>query len=495
MSPQFARPLVHGQNLYEYYKSIPTQVRMVENEDEGLASVKYLHMGVDWTDPWIMRARGLVITTNGDIVGRPYDKFFAYHQLQDIPFIADSVKPMSAWHHGHFVVMDKIDGSLVIAYSYAGKLHLSSSGSTTGEMVEQFAKVLEEDYPVSTRKALEEVTQTLTLDMEYIDPKFQIVLTYPTRKFILHGARNTFTGEYLTYSELVDLGKKIGIEVVSVHPDLNSLQELLEKINTFKDIEGFVVWFDDGFRLKFKTDEYYALHENMDNFGAKPYTKRKLTKIANLAFDDELDDVIAEYANKSYGRLAISAFTDVEKEFLEFNKTYIEAKAFIIAHYNDFVGAGRKQLMSELSTKSDLFAHLVVVLGQSYKSYVMAKQRAAEHKDLVLHHRAQVYEEIEAGGPVEMREVTEWDPVKMELLPVMVDDGHGGQVQLTKRVRVQTHSERKLRQMKSWLQFQTEEDFKIYPIEHVLNKDMVRKMFIDRVISKFKSKEVDITTL
>ena len=40
-------------------------------------------MGVDWTKPYMLMARGLVIDEEGEIISVPYPKFFNYKQYED----------------------------------------------------------------------------------------------------------------------------------------------------------------------------------------------------------------------------------------------------------------------------------------------------------------------------------------------------------------------------------------------------------------------------
>lgn len=279
-----------SENLFEYFSSLK-DVMVNVNEESGLASIKYVHMGVDWSIPHMLEARGLVITQDGEIVGRPYDKFFNYHQLKNFTGLSDEVKALSDWRNEDFYTLDKVDGSLVIAYTHNDKLFLSSSGSVYSEHSKAFERLLE-TYPKETRERLLEVGKTYTISMEYISPSNQIVIVYPEPKFILHGARVTKTGEYMTLEQLEELSNYLMIDLVEVDTTVSTLEDLLNKIHVLKNKEGFVVVFKSNHRLKFKTDEYVQLHDLYMPLFSGVTTPAFANRLYTMIVEDTLDDFI-----------------------------------------------------------------------------------------------------------------------------------------------------------------------------------------------------------
>ena len=75
-------------NLFEYFKALTISKNPMENpilisEDETrhLASIKYNMIAprFSWSIPHMTDARGLILDTEtGDVVARPYPKFFNY---------------------------------------------------------------------------------------------------------------------------------------------------------------------------------------------------------------------------------------------------------------------------------------------------------------------------------------------------------------------------------------------------------------------------------
>lgn len=277
-----------SKNLYKRYVESP-DVILNESKEKKLVSVKYKHLGVDWTNPDTLIARGLVITKRGKIVARPYDKFFNYHQFGQSNLLPAEVQYLTEWHSDLDYIMDKADGSLVIAYTYKGKQFMSSSGSVHSEPSDLFLNLLS-TYPKATQKKIFELGKTHTLLFEYVGPNNQIVINYSSEEFILHGVRNTTTGEYFSLQELQALSKELGIKLIDIYGGISSLDDVLDNLKTLIKKEGFVAVFKDGYRLKFKTDEYLELH--VLSTGLR--TRKNVKQLTKYFIDDVLDDVMAK---------------------------------------------------------------------------------------------------------------------------------------------------------------------------------------------------------
>lgn len=278
-------------NLFDYYKN-NKNVTVNINEEYGLASIKYINLGVDWTEPHILDARGLIIDFDGNIIARPYPKFFNYKQLSSYTSLPQEVRNLSEWNSDLEYVMDKADGSLVIAYTHNKKLMLSSSGNVFSEHSKLFYKLLD-SYPESTRNTLFELGKKYTINMEYVSPFNQIVIPYNETKFILHGARETDSGKFVSLEKLKEFSVSLGIELIKVYDEINSLDSLLSELKTLDNKEGFVASFADGFRLKFKTNEYVALHSLYSPLMTGRLTKAFIESIVEMIIDDTFDDYIS----------------------------------------------------------------------------------------------------------------------------------------------------------------------------------------------------------
>ena len=325
-------------NLFEEYLN-NDEIIVKTDAESGLASVKYRHMGVDWSKPEILQARGLIVNTAGEIIARPYEKFFNYNQLKDLTGVDASTRKLSMWTGSPEYVSDKADGSLVITFTYEDELYMASSGQVNGNFSKLFFDLLDTKYREATRTRLTELGRVFTIMMEYVGPGNQIVVPYNETKFILHGARNTKTGEYLNLLELQELSKYLGIELIEVYPELNSLEAILGKLNTLKNKEGFVVVFEDGKRLKFKTEEYIELHSVVTPFFNSKITQNTVKTFYTLIMEDNLDDLLPVLAQFSEGKQKQTMQTFVNESLAFFEAARGEV-SYIKEYIQDLINEG-----------------------------------------------------------------------------------------------------------------------------------------------------------
>ena len=197
-------------------------------------------------DDITLNCRGLVLDTNGNVIAKPFPKFFNYeeHTADEIP-------------NENFEVFEKMDGSLGIFFHYAGEWHMATRGSFTSE---QAIKGMEIAMRYNYYKIC---VPGFTYLFEIIYPENRIVVDYgKEERLVLLGIMNP-AGEELSYEEIVD----DGWDIVDRYDGVNDFTKLKETIN--KDAEGFVIRFRNGMRMKIKGDEYVRLHRIITNFSTK----------------------------------------------------------------------------------------------------------------------------------------------------------------------------------------------------------------------------------
>jgi len=77
------------------------------------------------TYPLLLQCRGLVTNSDGDIIARPFKKFFNYEEY--LEFAPEMIPNES------FEVFEKMDGSLGILFNYKDEWVLCTRGSFTSE--------------------------------------------------------------------------------------------------------------------------------------------------------------------------------------------------------------------------------------------------------------------------------------------------------------------------------------------------------------------------
>ncbi len=203
-----------------------------------------------WND-WTLACRGLIMDKEYDIVARPFKKFFNLEELSPLTpeggTLTETFPPLGV-RGLPFEVYEKMDGSLGILYWIESQCFIATRGSFVSEQAHVATEMLHTQYAA----AIPLLDKSKTYLFEIIYPENRIVLDYGNeRKLVLLAIIDTETG---IENELQD----IGFEVVKRYDGLNDLSKLkqLEEDNK----EGFVVRFNNGFRLKVKFEEYQRLH-------------------------------------------------------------------------------------------------------------------------------------------------------------------------------------------------------------------------------------------
>ena len=221
----------------------------------------------DWTEA-MNDCRGLILDRAGEIVGRPFRKFWNYEQvLANIPS-----EPFTVW--------EKVDGSLGIACSYGSELVCATRGSFESEQAKWFT-----DYMQRYHHGF------LPSDVTYL---FEIV--YPGNRIVV---------DYGNCEDAILLAvmSRDGVDLWNLFDhctrfkkaqqfDLTDFSRVSEDPQ-FAGQEGFVVQWESGFRAKVKLDEYKRLHRLITSCST-----RTIWEMLRAGSDTQelLDRVPAEFA-------------------------------------------------------------------------------------------------------------------------------------------------------------------------------------------------------
>jgi RNA ligase len=226
-------------------------------------------------DDITLQCRGLVTNSKGDIIARPFKKFFNYeeHKPEDIP-------------NEDYVVYEKMDGSLGILFNYEGEWILATRGSFTSPQAIKGKKILDRHDISAWRK-------DNTYLFEIIYPQNRIVVDYGNEeKLVVLGGIHTETGHEIPDSSLF-WTQESGFEIVTTYKTWGEGYDLLQE-EISKDKEGYVIRFKNGFRMKIKGNEYKRLHRiltNISNRDIFEYVKE------GKPLDEILDKVPDEFYN------------------------------------------------------------------------------------------------------------------------------------------------------------------------------------------------------
>ncbi len=192
-----------------------------------------------WND-LTLRCRGLILDAEGQVVAQPFKKFFNLeeHANQDLPLLP-------------FEVYEKLDGSLGILYWWQNQPFIATRGSFQSEQAEKANEILNSRYA----HTFAHLNPNYTYLFEIIYPQNKIVVDYGNQEdLVLLAMIDTQTGQELPLATT-------GFPQVKKYDGLTDLQAL-KKLN-WDNSEGFVIKFQNGFRLKIKFADYVRLHRIM----------------------------------------------------------------------------------------------------------------------------------------------------------------------------------------------------------------------------------------
>lgn len=232
-------------------------------------------------DEITLQCRGLVTNSNGEVVARPFKKFFNYEELspEQIP-------------NEEYEVYEKMDGSLGILFNYNGQWVMATRGSFTSP---QSIKGWELLQKYNFNRLIDKYTYLF----EIIYPENRIVCQYDFEDLILLGVVETRTGnevniqfgnnEDIRFKNLIN---NLGFKVVTLYKTWGESYDLLKE-EISNDKEGYVIRFRNGFRMKIKGDEYVRLHKILTNISNRDIWEY-------LKDDRPLDDILDKVPDEFY---------------------------------------------------------------------------------------------------------------------------------------------------------------------------------------------------
>ena len=247
-----------------------------------------------WT-PETIACRGLILDEDGCVIARPLDKFFNLEEHESTR--------LTALPDGPLEVTDKLDGSLIVLWWDGDQPTCSTRGSFTSEQARWATAFLRARYDLSR------LDRDLTLCFEAIYPANRVVLDYGQREdLVLLAARRRSDGYDLPYDELAALADRFGLPLVP-RLQVESLAALLDLAEQVSGVEGWVVRFPNGVRVKIKVPEYRRLHKLISGLNA--------ARVRDALLGQGLDELILALPEEFWPdvraiALAITARVDAE---------------------------------------------------------------------------------------------------------------------------------------------------------------------------------------
>lgn len=228
---------------------------------------------------WEMRreCRGLLFDTKGQIVSRPFHKFFNVNQLEETQA---NLIDMSRDH----TIMVKEDGSMVRPFMIDEEIRW---GTRKGES--DTITSLRKDFPEYFKLKVNQgglcahiCNLNRTPIFEYAGPNNKHVVSYEEPRLIMLATRDNFTGQY--YDIYNNRFHREHFDLVDMLESPNNIEEFMETIRVLKGSEGAVITFGNEY-YKVKAEDYVLKHRARDAVAKKRH-------IWTMILDGTLDDFI-----------------------------------------------------------------------------------------------------------------------------------------------------------------------------------------------------------
>lgn len=265
--------------------------------------------------------RGLIINhETGELIARPFPKFFNYQELTQEEIASKAVGPMN--------VMEKLDGSLIIGYvDPDGKYRLTTGGGFQASQKDLAEEIYSERYMNNWTPR-----PHTTYMWELIHPQNRIVVDYGNEKDLhLLGAVNIRTGKSIPLDDIQEWRWKKAVSY-----QFDSLSDVVLAPNR-SNAEGYIVHFPEtDFRIKLKHEEYVSLHRDATGLSER----RVWNYLKNGTYEENRENL--------------------QEEFIDFyNKTGADIlsrfNALKQSYYDEY---DRLEASFEGSTKIDWVAHV-----------------------------------------------------------------------------------------------------------------------------------------
>lgn len=246
-------------------------------------------------DDITLNHRGRVVNAEGETITPCLPKFFNYEEHLEIESLPDV--PFGQ----KFIAYEKVDGSYISVTNHPDydELIVASRGSFESDQAAWAREVIEDrkyDFP-----------EGYSFIFELIHPKNRIVVDYgETHDLVLlaffDGENEVPLFDVAHDHEYCKLDTNQFRWAAQINAD--NLDDLLN--DDQENFEGYVVWFENGLRVKVKLDEYVRIHKVVTNLTPR--------KVFDAVQEDRLEEILDVLPDEYFDWVKLLAL-DIRYEF------------------------------------------------------------------------------------------------------------------------------------------------------------------------------------
>lgn len=270
-------------NIKQLLPFVENKAEFVVIDKGEFTVIDYVYQDKNTFDePELMECRGIKFDREGLILARPPRKFFNYGERgADLPT-----------HRPH-VITEKMDGSLVHPTLLERRLFFHTRKGHTDVARKAERHVLSSPQHGYQEFCIKMLNDGYTPSFEYTGPNNRIVLRYEQEALTLFMMRHTIDGTVYPYQQLENVAKPYGVPVIrqaAVSLSVSGVEAFVRHTRALEDAEGYVIYFDDGYMVKIKAEDYVLKHRALDGLESK----KKVVALCAQGFMDDVLPILSE---------------------------------------------------------------------------------------------------------------------------------------------------------------------------------------------------------
>ncbi len=196
--------------------------------------------------------RGLIVDKDGNVISRPFKKFFTFKKYLSENTILLAEGQTLKIPSEDFRIFEKVDGTMTVLYWVDDKPYLATQRSFKSLKAKKATQILYEKYS----HTFDKLRKDRTYIFEAIYDETKVLIDYGCEeKLYLLGVIDNMTGDNL---EIEDIGFPMAKEYTKEFSFIKDFRTL-ESLN-LSNMEGLVIVYNNGIRIKIKFPWYNESH-------------------------------------------------------------------------------------------------------------------------------------------------------------------------------------------------------------------------------------------
>lgn len=300
-------------NIKQARSAIENRPEFIEtNKGDYIVFNYHISHEDSFDDPIRRELRGLIFSLEGDVISRPFHKFFNLNEKEETRNVN--------WSLPHYV-FNKLDGSMVrpiplsSGIRWGTKMGITDTSKLCEDFVSKNLRYNEFAEICSKRNS--------TPIFEYIGPHNRIVLNYIDEDLVLLAIRENDSGKYVSYETMNIVANHYDIPVVQI------ISNPIEDIKSMTEIEGVVVRFDNGHMIKVKSDWYVYIHKAKENLLFEK-------NVIKMILEEKVDDILPNLPQPDIDRINAykeNLLNNIERNVILCQNALNESKNYDKKHF------------------------------------------------------------------------------------------------------------------------------------------------------------------